>query len=159
MSRLLCLLVLVATMPVAMARDDIDVTQSAQAIVEQQQRIREAVVAKRNGWDEVPAEQRNAVLRDQDQVFLLLQGRQTVSELPPNQQLKVANLLESIKAAAIGAESQRKVCTRERKVGSNFSHRVCRTAGDIRKERDATRDGLQRGGLRKGMAPPVEGVR
>jgi hypothetical protein len=146
--------------PAAASRRYIDVNQSAQAIIEQQQRIREEVTTERNGWDEIPAMKRSAVLRDQDEVFMLLEGKQTIADLNPDQQVKVANLLESINAAVTGAEDQRKICTRERKVGSNFTQRVCRTAGEIRAEREATRTGLERGGnLRKMVQDEPGGVR
>lgn len=156
MKPLFLCLALAVVAPASMARSDIDSTRSVRAIVEQQQRIREEVSAKRNGWEEVPAEKRNAVLRDQDQVFMLLEGKQTVADLTPNQQVKVANLLESIKAAVTGAEDQRRICTRERKIGSHFPTRVCRTVGQIRKEREATRQGLDRGGDGWRRVPPKE---
>ena len=91
---------------------------------------------------------------------MLLEGKQTIADLNPDQQIKAANLLESIKAAVTGAEDQRKVCTRERKIGSNFTQRVCRTAGEMRAEREATRTGLERGGnLRKMVQDQPGGVR
>lgn len=159
MHRLLLVLALMAVNPAAIARtDDLDITQPVPAIVEQQQRIREEVLAQRNGWDEVPPAKRNAVLRDQDEVFMLLEGKQTIADLKPDQQVKVANLLESINAAITGAEDERKICTRERKVGSNFTQRICRRAGDIRAEREATRTGLERGGNLRRVPPPT-GVR
>lgn len=152
-------LALVIAMPVALARSDIDTTQSVRTIVEQQQRIREEVNAKRNGWEEIPAAKRGAVLRDQDQLLMLLEGKQTIGDLNPDQQIKAANLLESINAAVTGAEDQRKVCTRERKIGSNFTQRVCRTAGEMRAEREATRTGLERGGNMRKVVDDPRGVR
>lgn len=152
-------LALAVVIPAAMARSDIDTSQSVQSVVEQQQRIREEVTAKRNGWEEVPAKKRSAVLRDQDQLLMLLEGKQTIGDLNPDQQIKAANLLESINAAVTGAGDQRKVCTRERKIGSNFTQRVCRTAGDMRAEREATRTGLERGGNMRKVVDDPRGVR
>ena len=156
MNRALVTMVLAMAMPVALAGDPIDTRQAVRPIIEQQQRIRDDVNAVRNGWEEIPAPERLAVLRDQDQVFSLLDGKETIAELAPGQQIKVANLLESINAAVTGAEDQRRICTRERKVGSHFPTRVCRTVGQIRKEREATRQGLDRGGDGWRRVPPKE---
>ncbi len=156
MNRALVAMVLAVAMPVALAGDPIDTRQAVRPIIEQQQRIRDEVNTVSNGWEEIPAAKRLAVLRDQDELFALLQGKQTIAELAPGQQIKVANLLESIKAVVTGAEDQRRICTRERKVGSHFPTRVCRTVGQIRREREATRQGLDRGSDGWRRVPPKE---
>lgn len=156
MHRLLLLVALMMANPAAAARNDLNTAQPVPAIVEQQQRIREEVLAQRNGWEEVPPAKRNAVLRDQDELLMLLEGKRTIADLKPEQQVEVANLLESINAAITGAEDERKICTRERKVGSHFPARVCRTVGQIRREREATRLGLERGSDGWRRVPPKE---
>lgn len=143
----------------AFAASTIDTTQRIDAIVAQQQRIRTEVQAHKNGWEDVPAATRYQVLRDQDRLFTMLEGKQVIGDLPADRQLEAANLLENIKAAVTGAEDQRKVCTRERKVGSNFTQRVCRTVAQIRKEREAARDGMDRGDQMRRMQPPQPGAR
>jgi hypothetical protein len=90
MKQLFLCVALAVVMPAAMAGSDIDTSQSVQSIVEQQ-RIRKEVTTQRNGWDEVPAMKRSAVLRDQDEVFMLLEGKQTIADMNPDQQVKVAN--------------------------------------------------------------------
>lgn len=149
MRRILLALALVVAVPAAFANSNrpttIDTDQPVKDIIEQQQRIRADVTAVRNGWDEISQAQRETLLRQQDQVFIMLEGKQTIADLAPQRQVEVANLLESIKATITGVEDERRICTRERKVGSHFPARVCRTVGQIRREREATRDALHRG--------------
>lgn len=131
----------------------IDKTQRVDAIVEQQKQIRGDIQAAHNGWETLAQEKRNEVLKDQDQLFVLLQDKQTIGDLAPDRQVEAANLLSSINAIATNAEDERMICTRERKVGSNFTQRVCRTVGQIRREREATQNGLQRGDQMQRMQP------
>jgi hypothetical protein len=135
----------------------IDKTQRVDAILSQQAEIRGDVQAPRNGWDALPQEKRSEVLRDQDRLFQLLQDKQTIGDLAPDRQVEAANLLSSIKAIATNAEDERMVCTRERKVGSNFTQRVCRTVAEMRREREAARDGLQRSDQMQRMQPKTPG--
>jgi hypothetical protein len=135
----------------------IDKTQRVDAIIEQQNQIRADIKASHNGWDGLSQDKRDEVLRDQDRLFVLLQGKQTIGDLAPDRQVDAANLLESIKAIALNAEDERMVCTRERKMGSNFTQRVCRTVGQLRREREAARDGLQRADQMQRMQPKQAG--
>lgn len=137
----------------AIAQATIDTTQRVDQIVEQQDQIRADVKASRDGWETFSQEKRDEVLHQQDRLLVLLEGKQTIGDLGPDQQVEAANLLASIKATATGAEDERMVCTRERKVGSNFPKRVCRTVGQMRREREMTRDGLQRGDQQQRMQP------
>ena len=61
------------------------------------------------------------------------------------------------KAVAMNAEDERMICTRERKMGSNFTQRVCRTVGQLRREREAARDGLRRADEMQRMQPKQSG--
>ena len=131
----------------------IDKTQRVDAIVEQQKQIRGDIQAAHNGWETLTQKKRDEVLKEQDRLFTLLDGKQTIGDLEPDRQIDAANLLASINATATGAEDERMICTRERKVGSNFTQRVCRTVGQIRREREATQNGLQRGDQMQRMQP------
>lgn len=135
----------------------IDKTQRVDAIVAQQTQIRGDVQASRNGWETLSQEKRSEVLKDQDRLFQLLQDKQTIGDLEPDRQVEAANLLSSINAVATNAEDERMVCTRERKVGSNFTQRVCRTVAQLRREREAARDALQRGDQQQRMQPKTPG--
>lgn len=138
----------------AMAQNaTIDTTQRVDQIVEQQNQIRAEVKASRNGWDALSQDKRDEVLKDQDRLFVLLQDKQTIGDLEPDRQVEAANLLSSIKAIATNAEDERMICTRERKMGSNFTQRVCRTVAQLRREREAARDALQRGDQQQRMQP------
>ena len=135
----------------------IDKTQRVDAIVDQQNRIRADIKASCNGWDGLSQDKRDEVLKDQDRLFALLQGKQVIGDLQPDRQVEAANLLESIKAVAMNAEDERMICTRERKMGSNFTQRVCRTVGQLRREREAARDGLRRADEMQRMQPKQSG--
>lgn len=137
----------------ATAQETIDKTQRVDQIVQQQTQIRADVTASRNGWDALPQEKRDEVLKQQDRLFVLLQDKQTIGDLGLDQQVEAANLLASIKATVTGAEDERMVCTRERKMGSNFTQRVCRTVAQLRREREAARDAVQRGDQQQRMQP------
>ena len=135
----------------------IDKTQRVDVIVEQQKQIRADIQASHKGWETLTQEKRDEVLREQDQLFVLLDGKQTIGDLEPDRQVDAANLLASINATVTGAEDERMICTRERKMGSNFTQRVCRTVGQIRREREASRDGLERADQMQRMQPKTNG--
>lgn len=153
--RILALSIALAFAGIAHAADvaTIDTAQRIDAILAQQDVIRGDVQASRNGWETLSQEKRAEVLKDQDRLFVLLKDKQTIGDLEPDRQVEAANLLSSIKAVATNAEDERMVCTRERKVGSNFTKRVCRTVAEMRREREATRDALQRGDSQQRMQP------
>jgi hypothetical protein len=134
----------------ATAQETIDKTQRVDQIVEKQARIRADVQASRNGWETLSQEKRDEVLKQQDQALGMLQGKQTIGDLMPDQQVEVVNLLSAIETTATGAEDERIVCVRERKVGSNMPKRVCRTVGQMRREREATQNEVQNANSRQG---------
>lgn len=140
---LLALLSFCAVLP-AYALDDIDSKQSVQPILVQQHAIRDDIEAKRGRWAKMSPDKRGEVLKRQERVFELLKGHETIATLPQKQQMEVANLLEEIKATANGTPEERRICTRERRVGSNFVQRTCRTESQMRAEREAVRDGIRR---------------
>lgn len=144
---------LLAAAPVAWSATSIDLKQRVDVIVAQQGRIREEVLAQKNGWEDVPATTRSQVLHDQDRLFELFQGKTVVGDLPADGQIEAANLLEDINAAVAGASDQRRVCTRERTVGSNFVHNVCRTMAEIHAEREAARNVMDSQDPRQRMQP------
>lgn len=146
----LALVLAVGAIGPAMAQATIDKTQKVDGIVAKQNQIRTDVQAARNGWETLTPEKRNEVLQQQDQVLSLLQGKQTIGDLAPDQQVEVTNLLSAIETTASGAEDERIVCARERKVGSNMPQRVCRTVGQMRREREATQSQLQNSNSRRG---------
>ena len=155
----LTLAIVLAVAGIAHAADmaTIDKTQRVDAIVEQQKQIRVDIQAAHTGWETLTQEKRDEVLREQDRLFVLLDGKQTIGDLEPDRQVDAANLLASINATVTGAEDERMICTRERKMGSNFTQRVCRTVGQIRREREAARDGLERADQMQRMQPKSSG--
>ena len=148
----LCLAFVLAFGPAgaALAQQQIRADMKVDDIIAKQNAIRTDMQAARNGWETLTPEKRSELTRQQEQVFALLQGKRTIGDLAPDQQAEVTNLLSSIETTATGAEDERMICVRERKMGSNFPQRVCRTMGQMRRERESTQGQLQDSNTRRG---------
>jgi hypothetical protein len=107
------------------------------SIVTEQKAIRIDIQDKKNGWDAISEEKRAQVIKNQDRVLQLLEGKKSASELTNAEQIEVINALESINAVARNAEDERMVCRRERATGSNSKTRVCKTVAQMRLERES----------------------
>jgi hypothetical protein len=124
-----------------------------ETIVSQQQEIRAEVKARSGRYKEMPATTRDELLARQDELLRVLDGKQSLDELPENQRLKVFNTLEWIEATVNNLEAERMVCTREKTIGSNRIERVCRTVAQMKKEREQAQQDLLRnsaGGMKSG---------
>ncbi|HEY0504177.1 MAG TPA: hypothetical protein VGD42_11860 [Lysobacter sp.] len=121
----------------AAAANEIHPNMDARAIVAQQQRIRDDVLRHGGPYKDLPAADREALLKEQDKVFQLLDRRDAVTDLPEPERIVVFNALESIEGIVNRAQDERMVCERVRRVGSNRSETVCMTAGERRARREA----------------------
>lgn len=128
----------------AWSSDHVSDAQPVAEIMAQQKALNEQVRTRAGQWANRPEKVREPLLARQERLFTLLEGRQRVSDLDPKSRLEVANLLEAIKADVTGRTGDRKVCTREQIVGSNFSRRVCRTESQMARHRDMARDELRK---------------
>ena len=113
-------------------------TVQTRDVVAQQQTIRADLEAPSGRYAQMPAAKRQQVLADQDRLLRLLDGTTSTADLPEGRKTEVFNLIESI-TTALNADDDddRMVCTREARTGSNFMTRVCRSAAQIRLEKDA----------------------
>jgi hypothetical protein len=114
-------------------------------IVSQQTQIRAEVKAEKNGWDNIAADKRQELISKQDQLLLLIDGKQTLDELAPADHATAVQTLEWIDALAAKADDERMVCTRERATGTNRITKVCRSAGAMRKQREQAIDAMRTG--------------
>jgi len=128
-------LLLAAAMPAA--ANDTHPNLDAAAILDQQRQIRVEVEQRSGRYKDLPAAERETLLREQDKVFTLLRDRSAITDLPEADRIVVFNSLESISAIANRAPDEKLVCERTRKVGSNRTETVCMTAAERRARREA----------------------
>ncbi|HJW46872.1 MAG TPA: hypothetical protein VJ484_10350 [Lysobacter sp.] len=139
------LLLLIGAPAVEASGGTIRTDQSVDEIVIQQQQIQADAKAGRNGWDSISPDKKSELASKQQRIFALLEGKHSVADLYPSDQVELANALEWIKALATNAEDERQVCTRERTTGSNRTTTSCSTVGEIRRRREATKDAMRLG--------------
>ena len=141
-------------LPMAQA-GTIQTRQRVDQIIAQQQQIRAEAKQGTRGWDNIPQAKRGELMTKQDRLFKLLDGKQTIGDLPETEQVEVANTLEWIKALANNAEDERQVCQRERQTGSNMPTTVCRTVADMRRQRETSKDVYRQGEAMTHMQPKM----
>lgn len=120
-----------------------------ESIRSQQSEIRAAVQAANGRYKDMPTHTRGELLAKQRQLFHLMEGKQSTQDLNEDQKTEVFNALEWIEAAINSADDERMVCERRQVLGSNRKERVCRTAAQIRAERESARERLQNGEVRQ----------
>jgi len=113
----------------------------------QQAEIRAAVIAKTGAYRDLPESTRVELLTRQTRVLSAIDGKQVADELTQEQRTGVFNDLEWIEAAINRAEDERMVCEYTRTIGSTRKQRVCRTAEQMRAQREAARDRMESRGV------------
>jgi hypothetical protein len=82
--------------------------------------------------------------RAQDKVFVMLKGVNSLDQLSPSEKTDLSNSLDEIKAILLANESNRQICHRERKTGSNMIQLRCETVAareaNARDSREAMRE-------------------
>ena len=117
------------------------------AIRSQQAQIKAGVVARTGAYKDLPASTREQLLAQQALVLGLIEGKQTTDDLDASQKSKLFAALDAIDTMVNKASDERMVCQMRKTLGSNRNERVCRTAGQIREEREAVRNQLDRTGM------------
>lgn len=122
-------------------------------IVTQQHEIRADVVAAKGRYKKMPASKRQEILRKQDELLRMLEGKETPEDLSEAQRIATFNSLEWIEAAINNEDDERMICRRERTIGSNRVTRTCRTEAQMATERERAREELDRNDrqMRTGM--------
>jgi|SRR5687768_14980299 len=114
----------------------------------EQARIRAGVEAHNSGaYKELSANDRAELLQKQNAMLALLQGKETAAELTAEQQTEVSATLAWIDQKLQAANDERMVCERRVVLGSNRKERVCMTAANMRAQREAARDQMDRRGI------------
>lgn len=114
-------------------------------IVTQQREIRADLMAGTGRYKQMPTSKREEILKKQDDLLRMLEGKETSDDLSTDQRMAAFNNLEWIEAAINDEVGERMVCRRERTIGSNRITRVCRTEAQMEAERELARDELDRG--------------
>lgn len=110
----------------------------------QQAEIRAGVVAKSGRYRDMAETTRNELLMRQTRMLAKIDGKKVPDELEQTQRTEVFNDLEWIEAAINRAEDERMVCEYTKTIGSNRKQRVCRTAEQMREDRERAKDQMDR---------------
>jgi hypothetical protein len=127
--------VLLASSASASARPALQLDQ----VRAQQMEIRQGVQSRTGRYRNLDENKRNQLLEKQDFVLRAIEGKQTADEVPEDTWLEVFNSLEWIEATINNADGERMICTKMRTTGSNMPTRVCKTAEQMRIEREFAR--------------------
>jgi hypothetical protein len=116
-------------------------------VVTQQRELRADLMAGSGRYKQMPASKRQQILKKQDELLRMLEGKETSDDLSADQRMAAFNSLEWIEAAINDEKGERMICRRERTIGSNRVTRICRTEAQMAAERERARDELDRGDM------------
>ena len=142
-----CLLLLsafVAVPALATGAESTLPTGDAVALRLQQERIRDALVARKGVFQDFDVERSAALKKQLDLVIASLQGVQRTTDLSPAKQGELVNALSSIQAIVTTAEDARVICERGRRTGTHLRVTTCKTVAERREERRAVENGIKR---------------
>lgn len=118
---------------------------AASSIISEQKSIRADIEARSEKYSGLSGNQRQEILNNQDELFQLLDGKQSVADLSKGEQKKVIDSLDRISELTSAGDGERLVCERVKVVGSNRVERICKTASERDRERlDAQKNMDQR---------------
>jgi len=109
-------------------------------ILQQQREIRAESEESTGAYARFGAPALDRMHSAQDRVFHLLDGKATVSELAPDEQVELFNSLEEIKAILAENDRNRQKCWREHKLGSTMKVTRCATLAELEQVRRGAQD-------------------
>lgn len=110
----------------------------------QQQALRPQIESAQGPYADMPRKRRDALLARQTELLALIDGKQGLSELNPEQQVAMQNALQALTDAESDAGSDRQVCKRVKTTGSHRISTSCRTRKQLKDEAENTRSGMER---------------
>lgn len=128
----------------AIGDEVIDIQSTPAQIRAAQDGIRQSMDRKEGAYKDLSVSEKQAILDQQQVVYRVLDGKDSIDLLDEPQKVKVANALESINALVNQAEDNRKVCERVKVIGSNRPQNVCMTVAQRRRLREE----VQRNGIK-----------
>lgn len=114
------------------------------AIRTQQTQMRSDIVAGTGRYAGLSQRTRDQLVRRQDEVLRAIDGKQSPDELSESERLALFNDLEWIEATVNNADDDRMVCERVTTIGSTMKRRVCKTAAQVREDREQARQEMER---------------
>lgn len=113
-------------------------------IVAEQLDLRTQMQESKGRFAEMPAVKKSSIAKNQAIVLGLLEGRETLAELTPDQKVEAANALESINASINNTEDERLVCKRNKPIGSNIVVRTCKSVAQMEADKEAGANEMRR---------------
>ena len=101
--------------------------QSVAEILQFQHALREKLEKPSGEYSRFDATSIRKMEQAQDKIFHMLAGVTSLDQLNMEQKIDVSNSLDEVKAVLLANESNRMICHRERKTGSNLVERRCET--------------------------------
>jgi hypothetical protein len=95
-------------------------------------------------FEYVTAEERKSVEAALSRMAQIYENAPTVAELNKTDQVALFNQQETINAILKQRDSDRLICKREKKIGSNLGHTSCITYGERERSRRESQDELER---------------
>jgi hypothetical protein len=127
----------------AMAAEETQPEDDLGAALAQQREIRAALEANDAQYEYLGKNQRHNVLNAQDRLFAMTDGKSSLGELSPNDQVRAFNQLKRIEALLVRKDAdQREVCERGKLTGSNQQQLMCFDKAEQDKRADRARDNL-----------------
>ena len=102
------------------------VIRDVPAFLEYQRDVR-ADVRKGSKYKHVDNASKAELMRAQDELFAILEGKRSIEELSDEDRLAVYNAQTKVAAVLNDAELDRPMCKREKRLGSNMAQTVCTT--------------------------------
>ncbi|MFC5578683.1 hypothetical protein ACFPOA_11775 [Lysobacter niabensis] len=143
MKRFFLALIVIAATPAVSLANEAKVLQFDD-IRTQQAEIQAGVIARTGRYKDMDSKTRDELLRRQGVVLRTIEGKEIPTDLDAEQRTQVFNDLEWIEAAINRAQDEQLVCEYRKTIGSNRKSRVCRTAAQMREERERAREELER---------------
>lgn len=112
-------------------------------IVDQQTDLRNQALAKKGAFKDLTDSEREELIKKQNHILQLLDGRDDVQQLRVEEKIELFNDLEWVSATVRKAEEDRQICERSRTVGSNRYQTVCMTARQYREHKERARQSLR----------------
>jgi hypothetical protein len=101
--------------------------QSVADILQFQHALRDKLEARTGEYSKFDDSSVRRMETAQDQVFHMLTGVTSLSQLSEGQKIDLSNALDQVKATLLANENNRLICHSERKTGSNMIERHCET--------------------------------
>ena len=137
--RILLAALLACALAPAFAADD-GVDDTVPEILHTQHALREKLDNPTGEYKNFSSDALGKMRAAQDRVFQMLDGVSSLDQLNADQKVKLSNDLDQIKHLLANDDSNRLICHREKKTGSNMIQRVCMTVA----QREANAEQSQR---------------